>query len=87
MEPCIMHECAEERLRLGMLVGVGLGVTTYSQCSAPREELLDEVCIQVQVVEQIPGDSAQLGRTHPHALLEMFLWIRKVFAPYFGGAI
>lgn len=61
MEPCIMHECAEKRLRPGMLADVGLRVTTYgqrqlcdaSQSTAPRGELLDEVCLQVQVVEQV----------------------------------
>jgi len=25
------------------------------------------------------GDWAQLGRTHAYVLLEMFLWVRKVF--------
>lgn len=34
-----------------------------------------------------PRDSAQLSRTHPQALLERFLWIRKVFAPQLDGAI
>ena len=61
IKPCIRHECAEKRLQLGMLADVGLRITTYSQCqpcdasqcAASRGELLDEVCLQVQVVEQV----------------------------------
>lgn len=55
MESCIIHE------QLGMLVDVGLRITTYSQCqlrdasqcTASSGELLDEVCLQVQVVESL----------------------------------
>lgn len=65
MEPCIMHERAEKHLRLGMLVDVGLRVTTHrqcqpcdaAQCAVPRGELWDGACLQVWVVEQVSVSS------------------------------
>ncbi|KAJ7410001.1 hypothetical protein BTVI_54744 [Pitangus sulphuratus] len=86
MGPCIMHERAEKRLWLGILVAVGPPVTTCSQCQACDTsgvllpDLLGEVCLQLQVVQHLrafPRHSALLGRTQLRTLLEKFLWIRK----------
>lgn len=64
-----------------MLVDVGLRVTMYSQsqprdasqCAASRGELWDEVCLQVQVVEQVTVPS--LGSWSGSAgLITMHCW-------------